>query len=77
MDVFEAEAKKIEEKAANSPKAGPIKFFLQGTLYPDMIESIFFKGPSQTIKTDHNVGGLPERMMNGQGLKLITLTGAL
>jgi GMP synthase (glutamine-hydrolysing) len=71
IDVFEAEAKKIEEKAANSPKAGPIKFFLQGTLYPDVIESISFKGPSQTIKTHHNVGGLPERMMNGQGLKLI------
>jgi GMP synthase (glutamine-hydrolysing) len=71
IDVFEAEAKKIEEEAANSPKAGPIKFFLQGTLYPDVIESISFKGPSQTIKTHHNVGGLPERMMNGQGLKLI------
>ena len=71
IDVFEAEALKIEEAAKNSPKAGPIKFFLQGTLYPDVIESISFKGPSQTIKTHHNVGGLPERMMNGQGLKLI------
>lgn len=71
IDVFEAEAKKIEEAAANSPKAGKIEFFLQGTLYPDVIESISFKGPSATIKTHHNVGGLPERMMNGQGLKLI------
>lgn len=71
IDVFEAEAKKIEDAAANSPKAGKIEFFLQGTLYPDVIESISFKGPSQTIKSHHNVGGLPERMMNGQGLKLI------
>ncbi|PBP23500.1 GMP synthase [Diplocarpon rosae] len=71
IDVFEAEALKIEEAAKNSPNAGPIKFFLQGTLYPDVIESISFKGPSQTIKTHHNVGGLPERMMNGQGLQLI------
>jgi GMP synthase (glutamine-hydrolysing) len=71
IDVFEAEAKKIEDAAANSPKAGKIEFFLQGTLYPDVIESISFKGPSATIKTHHNVGGLPERMMNGQGLKLI------
>jgi GMP synthase (glutamine-hydrolysing) len=71
IDVFEAEALKIEKAAANSPKAGRIEWFLQGTLYPDVIESISFKGPSQTIKTHHNVGGLPERMMNGQGLKLI------
>lgn len=71
IDVFEAEAAKIEKAAANSPKAGRIEFFLQGTLYPDVIESISFKGPSATIKTHHNVGGLPERMMNGQGLKLI------
>lgn len=71
IDVFEEEAKKIEDAAANSPKAGKIEFFLQGTLYPDVIESISFKGPSATIKTHHNVGGLPERMMNGQGLKLI------
>jgi GMP synthase (glutamine-hydrolysing) len=71
IDVFEAEALKIENAAANSPKAGRIEWFLQGTLYPDVIESISFKGPSATIKTHHNVGGLPERMMNGQGLKLI------
>ncbi|TAQ91667.1 hypothetical protein B7494_g69 [Chlorociboria aeruginascens] len=71
IDVFEKEALKIEAAAADSPKAGRIEWFLQGTLYPDVIESISFKGPSATIKTHHNVGGLPERMMNGQGLKLI------
>jgi GMP synthase (glutamine-hydrolysing) B subunit len=51
IDVFEAEAKKIEKAAANSSKAGKIEWFLQGTLYPDVIESISFKGPSATIKT--------------------------
>ena len=71
IDVFEAEAKKIEDAAVNSPRAGKIEFFLQGTLYPDVIESISFKGPSATIKTHHNVGGLPKRMTEGQGLKLI------
>lgn len=71
IDVFEAEARKIEIAAANSPLAGKVEWFLQGTLYPDVIESISFKGPSATIKTHHNVGGLPKRMMNGQGLKLI------
>lgn len=71
IDVFEAEAKKIEDAAASSDKAGKIEFFLQGTLYPDVIESISFKGPSATIKTHHNVGGLPKRMTEGQGLKLI------
>ncbi|KAK0512350.1 hypothetical protein JMJ35_005478 [Cladonia borealis] len=59
IEVFQEEAKKIEEAAASSPQAGEIEWLLQGTLYPDVIESISFKGPSATIKTHHNVGGLP------------------
>ncbi|KAL8307310.1 hypothetical protein RB601_005276 [Gaeumannomyces tritici] len=71
IDIFEEEAVKIEKAAENTPQAGKVEWFLQGTLYPDVIESISFKGPSDTIKTHHNVGGLPKRMMEGQGLRLI------
>jgi GMP synthase (glutamine-hydrolysing) len=57
VEVFDAEAKKL----------GGATHLVQGTLYPDVIESVSFKGPSATIKTHHNVGGLPEHMK----LKLI------
>ena len=62
IEVFQESAKKIAAAAAGSSKAGEIDWLLQGTLYPDVIESISFKGPSATIKTHHNVGGLPAAM---------------
>ncbi|KAH6578386.1 hypothetical protein BASA61_000378 [Batrachochytrium salamandrivorans] len=61
IEVFEAEAAKIESAVEHSGK-GKIEYLLQGTLYPDVIESISFKGPSATIKTHHNVGGLLDDM---------------
>lgn len=57
IDVFQAEADKI----------GDVKWLVQGTLYPDVIESVSLRGSSVTIKSHHNVGGLPEKM----DLKLI------
>lgn len=59
--VFDEEAHRIEKDA------GKVEWLVQGTLYPDVIESVSVRGPSQVIKSHHNVGGLPEKMK----LKLI------
>jgi GMP synthase (glutamine-hydrolysing) len=56
--VFAAEAEKLQR----ADSEGQIDFLVQGTLYPDVIESMSVKGPSATIKTHHNVGGLPKNM---------------
>jgi GMP synthase (glutamine-hydrolysing) len=59
--VFDEEAHRIEKEE------GKVEWLVQGTLYPDVIESVSVRGPSQVIKSHHNVGGLPEKMK----LKLI------
>jgi GMP synthase (glutamine-hydrolysing) len=63
IEVFVEEQKKL---LANSAASGlPVKFLVQGTLYPDVIESVSVKGPSAVIKSHHNVGGLPANMPFG------------
>ncbi|UKZ73974.1 GMP synthase (glutamine-hydrolyzing) [Trichoderma virens FT-333] len=73
IDLFEIEALRIEKEAENTARAGKVEWFLQGTLYADIVESLSFKGAaSSTIKSHHNAGGLPARMQNGEAqLKLL------
>ena len=52
IEVFDSEAKKVKD----------VKWLAQGTIYPDVIESVSVNGPSATIKSHHNVGGLPDKM---------------
>jgi GMP synthase (glutamine-hydrolysing) len=57
IDIFDEATDEIAEEIGTRPE-----YLAQGTLYPDVIESVSFKGPSVTIKTHHNVGGLPEKL---------------
>ena len=58
ISVFGEQARELQRGEAH----GEIEYLVQGTLYPDVIESVSTKGPSATIKSHHNVGGLPEKM---------------
>jgi GMP synthase (glutamine-hydrolysing) len=67
--VFDPEAKRktigrvfIEVFEAEAQRLGDVQYLVQGTLYPDVIESVSVRGPSAVIKSHHNVGGLPEKM---------------
>ncbi len=62
IEIFAEEQRKL---VAASENGLPVKFLVQGTLYPDVIESVSVKGPSAVIKSHHNVGGLPEDMPFG------------
>jgi GMP synthase (glutamine-hydrolysing) len=67
IEVFDDEAKRILQNEEEGPGEGNVEWLVQGTLYPDVIESRSVRGPSQVIKSHHNVGGLPDKMK----LKLI------
>ncbi|KAK6063988.1 GMP synthase [Seiridium cupressi] len=72
IDVFEEEAIEIEKAVENIPNTGNVQWFLQGTLYPDVIKAIFFKGHSSTIKTHQSfkdeVRSLGREMKINEGL---------
>jgi GMP synthase (glutamine-hydrolysing) len=57
IEVFAEQARELERRSGH-----PVRYLVQGTLYPDVIESVSVRGPSATIKTHHNVGGLPAVM---------------
>jgi GMP synthase (glutamine-hydrolysing) len=61
IEVFAEEAQKVTAASNDLP----VRYLVQGTLYPDVIESVSVKGPSAVIKSHHNVGGLPEKMPFG------------
>ena len=62
IDVFQEQARAIESERERVSDGGRVSHLLQGTLYPDVIESLSHRGPSATIKTHHNVGGLPAHL---------------